>query len=219
MKAEVPAQAQRMSSLLAADKAFAPCRVERRAYAMRGERAWGDGSASIVHTGRARLKADWGQGTRRAHEEHLAHVRDLGRVEAERLVERPRVLPSQKGGHEMREEVRPGEGVGRRRRKWHARGGPDSRLGGEQGTRGAHLKHAVYISVTFDVSKLSGWLNARVSCRVERAGMRCAARCGLSARAWGGGDASGMHEEGPTQGCVGGAGHARSARRTSGACS
>ena len=26
-----------------------PCRVERRAYAMRGEKAWGDGSARGVH--------------------------------------------------------------------------------------------------------------------------------------------------------------------------
>ena len=34
-KAAVPAHAQRMSSLLAADKEFAPCRVERR-HAMRG---------------------------------------------------------------------------------------------------------------------------------------------------------------------------------------
>ena len=55
----------------------------------------------------------WRQGTRGAHPEHGLHVRDLGRVEAERLVER-RALPSRKGGHEMWEEVRPGrrEGVG-----------------------------------------------------------------------------------------------------------
>ena len=35
--------------MLASDKEFAPCRVERRAHATRGERAWGDGSASGVH--------------------------------------------------------------------------------------------------------------------------------------------------------------------------
>ena len=35
------------------------------------------------------------QGARaRAHQEHLAHGRDLGRVEVERLVERQRALPS-----------------------------------------------------------------------------------------------------------------------------
>ena len=53
----MPAHAQRMSRLLASDKEFAPCRVERRAHAMRGERAWGDGSASGMCIGRARLKA------------------------------------------------------------------------------------------------------------------------------------------------------------------
>ena len=52
VKAEVPAHAQRMSSLLALDKAFAACRVERRAYDVgrgvgraRGGRAWDGGSA------------------------------------------------------------------------------------------------------------------------------------------------------------------------------
>ena len=35
----------------------------------------------------------WAQGTRGTHVEHLLHGRDLGRVEAERLVERRRALP------------------------------------------------------------------------------------------------------------------------------
>ena len=35
---------------------------------------------------------------RGAHDEHVAHSCDAGRVEAERLVERPRVLPSRKQG-------------------------------------------------------------------------------------------------------------------------
>ena len=38
-----------------------------------------------------------GHGTRGAHVEHGFHVRDLGRVEAERLVERLCVLPRRKG--------------------------------------------------------------------------------------------------------------------------
>ena len=42
---------------------------------------------SGMHGGRARLKAE-GQGTRGAHLEHVVHVRDLGRDEAQRLVER-----------------------------------------------------------------------------------------------------------------------------------
>ena len=65
---------------------------------MRGERAWGNGSASGVR-GMAWLKGGWGgQGTRGAHVEHPQHGRDLGRVEAERLVERRRALPSRKAG-------------------------------------------------------------------------------------------------------------------------
>ena len=69
----------------------------------------------------------------------------------------------------MREEVRAGrrEGVGWRRRKRHARGGPDSRLGVRARVeRTANMPPMV---VTLDVSKLSGWLNAPgLYCRVER---------------------------------------------------
>ena len=38
------------------------------------------------------------QGTGEVHRDHVAHVRDLGRVEAQRLVERPRPLPTRKEG-------------------------------------------------------------------------------------------------------------------------
>ena len=47
------------------------------------------------HARGGRLKAG-GQGTRGAHGEHVLHGCDAGRVEAQRLVEGPRVLPSQK---------------------------------------------------------------------------------------------------------------------------
>jgi len=40
-----------------------------------------------------------GQGTRGAHLEHAVHVRDLGGVKAQRLVERRRALPSRREGH------------------------------------------------------------------------------------------------------------------------
>ena len=57
--------------------------------------------------------------------------------------------------------------------------------------------------VTLDVSKLSGWLNALAYCRVER--LACDARGEVygpgGVRALGGGDAVGVHGEGPTQGC------------------
>ena len=49
----MPAHAQRMSRLLASDREFADCRVEKEAYAMRGERALGGGDASGMCTGRA----------------------------------------------------------------------------------------------------------------------------------------------------------------------
>ena len=59
--------------------------------------------------------------------------------------------------------------------------------------------------VTLEVSKLSGWLNADAPCRVETlvcdVGIK---RCGpRGVRALGGGDAIGVHGEGPTQGCGG----------------
>ena len=76
-----------MSKLSAWLNADAACRVERRGYAMRGERAWSDGSARSVH-GEGPTQGCGGQGTRGAHVEHVPHVRDLGSVEAERLVER-----------------------------------------------------------------------------------------------------------------------------------
>ena len=50
----------------------------------------------------------WAQGTRGAHGEHVAHVCDLGHVEAERLVERRRVLPSRKVGMRCGKTCGPG---------------------------------------------------------------------------------------------------------------
>ena len=53
--------------------------------------------------------------------------------------------------------------------------------------------------MTLDVSKLSGWLNAYASCRVERR----ACDAGKAVRPAGkreGGGGSGVHGEGPTQG-------------------
>jgi len=64
--------------------------------------------------------------------------------------------------------LRPGrrEGVGWRRRKRHTRGGPDSRLGPR--ARAVRTWNIHCMSVTLDVSRLSGWLNADAPCRVER---------------------------------------------------
>ena len=125
------------------------------------------------------------KGTRGAHEEHAVHVCDAGGVEAQRLVEGRRLLPSRRGGHAMRGgEVR----AGRREGLW---------CGGGT-TRGMHVdvarlkawgpraraertENIWYMSVTLEVSKLSGWLKAFASCRVEgracdAGGERCASR-------------------------------------------
>ena len=98
------------------------------------------GGANGVHGGRSDSRLG-GQGTRGAHVEHVVHVRDAGRVEAQRLIERRRALPSRiKGGRAMRGEVC-GPGGGRVWGGGSASGNaactggrPDSRLGG-QGTR------------------------------------------------------------------------------------
>ena len=55
----------------------------------------GGGDASGMH-GEGPTQGCGGQDTRGAHQEHVAHGRDLGRVEAKRLVERRRDLPSRK---------------------------------------------------------------------------------------------------------------------------
>ena len=66
------------------------------------------------------------------------------------------------------------EGVRWRRRNQHARGGPDSRMGAR--ARAERTANMSLMSVTLDVLKLSGWLNADARCRVER--QACDARRG-----------------------------------------
>ena len=115
----------------------------------------------------------------------------------------------------MRGEVRAGrrEGVGRRRRKRHARGWPDSRLEGRR-ARAERTQNIDTMVVTLEVLRLSDWLNADAVCRVEGRSMRCGARCAPGGgRAWGGASASGMHGGRPDS-RLGAAGHARSAPRT-----
>eukprot|EP00964_Phaeocystis_antarctica_P046224 scaffold26677_cov59-Phaeocystis_antarctica.AAC.7 len=60
-------------------------------------RALGGCDASGAH-GEGPTQGCGAQGMCGAHPEHLVHGRDLGGVEAERLVERLRVLPSRKRG-------------------------------------------------------------------------------------------------------------------------
>ena len=55
----------------------------------RGVRGRGATATQAAYNGEGPTQG-WGggQGTRGAHQEHALHIRDLGRVEAERLVER-----------------------------------------------------------------------------------------------------------------------------------
>jgi hypothetical protein len=157
---------------------------------------------------KARLKAVGGGGTRGALLEHAAHVRDLGGVEAHRLIERRRGLPSRREGHAMRGEVRAGrrEGVGRRRRKRHAQGRPDSRREG-QGTRGAHVEHAGHVRDLGSVKAQRLVERARVLPSRREGHMRYGARCAPGGgRVWGGGGTSGMHGGMPRLKAVGGQG-------------
>ena len=73
--------------------AYAPCRVQRAAWEAGdmqspGGRTPVDGSRK--HVGAIQLE-DWAGAE--PHRKHVLHARDAGRVEAQRLVERIRVLP------------------------------------------------------------------------------------------------------------------------------
>jgi hypothetical protein len=132
-------------------KAYAACRVEREEHAIWGEvragRRWVVARRKRVCTRRRSDSRLGGQGTRGAHEEHVAHGRDAGGVKAQRLVEGVRALPSQKGGacdavRAVRREAGGRGAAARRKRRACARGkGPTQGLG-VQGTRGAHVEHA-----------------------------------------------------------------------------
>ena len=167
-----------------------------------GGRAWGGAGGSGMHRGKARLKAFGCQGTRGAHVEHVGHVRDLGGVEAQRLVERVRALPSRKEGMRCGARCGPGgrrEGVGREVAQAACTGKARLKAVGGQGTRGAHPEHGVHVS---DLGRVEAQRLVEPRLLPSRwEGMRCGARCRPGGgRAWGGGGASGTHREGPTQG-------------------
>ena len=137
----------KLSAWLNAD---ASCRVERRACEVgRGTAQEREGvgrwQCKRHAQGGPDFKAVGGQGTRGAHLEHGLHARDAGRhVEAQRLVERIRVLPSREGGIGRGACGRGDGGVGGRGGASSALGGPN-RGGGRQGTRVAHRKHILRV--------------------------------------------------------------------------
>ena len=86
--------------------------------------------------------------------------------------------------------------------------------------RAERTRNMAYMLVTLDVSKLSGWLNADASCRVESRAYDAGRGAGRKA---GGRGPAAAHErharrEGPAVKAGGAIGHARSARRTCSAC-
>ena len=101
------------------------------------------------------------------HLEHGAHVCDARRVEAERVVETR--LPRVASAVHCSGALRAGEG-GRRRATavQKARRGGLAAADCEQGNREERTRNMELMSVTLDVSKLSGWLKADAACRVER---------------------------------------------------
>eukprot|EP00964_Phaeocystis_antarctica_P057078 scaffold33736_cov50-Phaeocystis_antarctica.AAC.2 len=106
-----------------------------------------------------------------AHLQHAAHVRDAGRVEAQRLVERRRALPSRKESVRCRARCGPragGRGPAAAHERHARREGPAVKAGGGYGACAERTLNMRYMVVTLDVSKLSGWLKADAYCRVEK---------------------------------------------------
>jgi len=141
-------------------KADASCRVEGRACDAGGERCEPEGGRACgVVAAHKRHARGWpdvrpvrAKGTRGAHGEHVAHGRDAGGVEAQRLVEGRRLLPSRREGMRCScdaggRRCEPGGG-----RAWgvvaahkrHARGCGLTQGLGAKGTREAHVEHGAH---------------------------------------------------------------------------
>eukprot|EP00964_Phaeocystis_antarctica_P045660 scaffold26294_cov60-Phaeocystis_antarctica.AAC.2 len=149
--------------------ANARCRVERRACAMRVE----------VWAGRRRTTAAQAAARGGAHVEHVVHARDAGCVEAQWLVERRRALPRVE-----RRAYRAGRGAAREaaddRGASSVQEGLDCRLRVGHGEE--RTPNMMCMSVTLEVSKLSGWLNADAPCRESKGGHTVRGEIGGRAR-------------------------------------
>ena len=164
----------------------------------RKRRAWGG----------LRLHGGWLQGAGGAHFEHVAHVSDAGRVEAQRLVEDRRALPSRERRVYDRYTMwgvceatcgpggrRVAEGMGRRRRKRHAGRCPTKGWG--PGTGGAHKEHLPHLCDAGRV-KAERLVKRRHVLPSRKESIRCWVRCEPGGvRAWGVlGGANGMRGHG-----------------------
>ena len=136
----------RLSGWLNAD---AYCRVEREASEVgrqAGRKMGGRGIAAAAQAARRGGPNCGGccQGTRGAHLKHVLHGCDAGGVEAQRLIEGRRVLPSRKRRIGRGATCTCGPGGGS---VWRSGGSAKSVQGGTncgscwQGTRRAHVKH------------------------------------------------------------------------------
>ena len=162
------------------------------------------------HARGATLKRLGAKGTRGAHREHAKHGVDAGGVEAQRLVEGRRALPSRREGMQCGEgEVRAGRREGLRcvvaaRQEACTGKRPDSRLNWGPRARAERTRNMPPMDLTLEVSKLSSWLKADEDCRVEGRAHAMRGRRGASREAGGPGvwwrHTSGMHGDGPTQG-------------------
>ena len=170
-----------------------------------GRRERGYGAAVTACTGPdSRLGT---KGMRRAHVEHVAHVRDAGGVEAQRLVKRRRALPSRREGRRCGGE-RWERGGGRACGVWwhDKRGmhgdGPNQGLGAK-GTRGAHAKHEERGRDAGGV-EAQRLVEGRRLLSSRREGMRCGReRCEPEGRRGPGvwwRHTRGIQKDGPTQG-------------------
>ena len=178
----------------------------------RGVRGRGATAVQAACTGRDRLKAVGvrARAERTSNIQRMSVTLDVSKLSG--WLNAVAYCRESKGGHAMREEVWPGRrgGVGWRRRNRHARGWLVQGCGG-QGTRGAHREHALHGR---DLGRVEAerLVERRRDLPSRKAGMRCGKRYDPGGvGALGGGDAVGVHGDGPTQGC-GEAGHARSAR-------
>ena len=127
-------------------------------------RGGGSGASSVQ--GRSRLGAAGHEGG--AHLKHLAHVCDAGRVKAQRLVERTHTLPCPRGsmgGGDMWAGL--GGARGAAAAAQAACRGRSRLETGAGGARAERTENMYCMSVTLDVSQLSGWLNALAYCRVQ----------------------------------------------------
>jgi len=206
-------------------KADACCRVERRAFDAGGREVRAGRREGLWCGGGTQAACTWMWpdsrlgGMRGAHLEHEAHGRDAGGVEAQRLVEGRRGLPSRR---ERAHAMRGGEVRAGRRERGHGAAATACTLGARlkawgPRARAERTSNIWLMVVTLEVSKLSGWLKADADCRVK--GRACNA--GKERCEPGGGRACGVwwrhgkrhaRGKGPTQGLIGGQGHARSAR-------